>query len=84
MDNKIRLSGPRSINNSQEMFLIKYCNIFYIFIKLLEMRMNDGDTPFKLPGSDSPLKSNKLITKRVLLLLRLFMVVKHSEQMCTT
>jgi hypothetical protein len=46
--------------------------------------MNDGDTPFKLPGSDSPLKSNKLITKRVLLLLRLFMVVKHSEQMCTT
>ena len=29
------------------------------------MRLSEADTPFKLPGSDSPLKSKTIVIKKV-------------------
>lgn len=43
------------------------------------MRLRDGDQPFKLPGSDSPLKSTVESIQKALLLQQLFMEHKDSQ-----
>jgi hypothetical protein len=42
------------------------------------MRLRDGDQPFKLPGSDSPLKSTVKSIQKALLSQQLFMERKNS------
>jgi len=67
---KIRLPGARSGYHSQKMFLINYSKPFIATDKIIEMRLKESDNPFKIPASDSPLKSNIAFIEKVLQLLR--------------
>jgi hypothetical protein len=57
-----------------------FLTLIYI-LKIIDwpMRIRDGDQPFKLPGSDSPLKSTVESIQKALLLQQLFMEQKDSQ-----
>ena len=48
------------------------------------MRMLDGDNPFKMPGSDSPLKSKAVSIQKAHQLQPLFMVRSRNLRKSTT